>query len=222
MRSRYVITLFAIIPFLLVVKSACAALVEADWLLAGDRKLTVDTSSSLEWLDLTESTNLSMNEILAGAGGFLGMGFRYATTSEVSALFAAAGIVDTTGDLVAENAAPIIDLLLLMGITFEFVSSSGNNIFSAGYHFPDLPDLSESTIASAFQLASSGDPALNTENGLGSAVIEISRSTNRDFSESFEGSYLVRETVVVPLPSALWLLGSGLLSLIGVARRKAA
>jgi hypothetical protein len=163
-----------------------------------------------------------MNEVLAGTGDFVSMGFRYATTSEVSGLFAAAGIVDTSGNSVAENAGPVIDLLLLLGITFEFVSSGGNNIFSSGYHLPDSPDLSESTIAAAFQLQSSGLPVLNTENGLGSAVIGVSRSVNRDFSESFEGSYLVRETTVVPVPAAVWLFGSGLLGLVGIARGKKA
>ena len=212
----------AVVSLFLSTQTASAALLEADWLVPGDSKLTVDTNSGLEWLDLTETAGLSMNEILAGTGGFASMGFRYATTTEVSGLFAAAGIVDTSGNSVAENAGPVIDLLLLLGTTFEFVSSGGNNIFSSGYHLPDSPSLSEATIASAFQLQSSGVPALNTENGLGSAVIGVSRSADRDFSEWFDGSYLVRETAVVPVPAAIWLFGSGVLGLIGIAKRKKA
>lgn len=210
----------ALILLFLTIQPVSAALVEADWLVAGDSKLTVDTNSGFEWLDLTESTGLSMNEVLSGVGGFLDMGFRYATTSEISELFAAAGISDTTGDSVPENVEPVIDLLLLMGITFEYVSSGGNNIFSSGYHLPDPPDLSGRTLASAFQLISSGNPPLNLDDSLASAVIATSRSLDRDFSEWFDGSYLVRETTVVPLPAAFWLFVSGLLGLIGISKHK--
>ena len=218
MRSRYIITLFAIIPFLLVAKSACAALVEADWLLAGDRKLTVDTSSSLEWLDLTESTNLSMNEILAGAGGFLDMGFRYATTSEVSALFAEANITDTSGNAQEENAAAALDFILLFGFTYQGSDSSGSNTGTVGYHLPDPLDASESTIASFVQYIIPS----NTGIGHGAAMVELVFSGNRDLAKSTEGSFLVRETTVVPIPAAFWLFGSGLLGLIGIARKKKA
>ena len=38
-------------------------------------------------------------------------------------------------------------------------------------------------------------------------------------SDEYVGSFLVRETVV-PVPAAVWLFGSGLISLIGLARRK--
>jgi len=40
-----------------------------------------------------------------------------------------------------------------------------------------------------------------------------------DYNDSKVGSYLVSSTTV-PLPAAVWLFGSGLLGLIGIARRK--
>ena len=45
--------------------------------------------------------------------------------------------------------------------------------------------------------------------------------TTTDYSSAVYGSYLVRANVV-PTPSTIWLFGSGLIGLIGVARRKKA
>ena len=46
--------------------------------------------------------------------------------------------------------------------------------------------------------------------------------TSIDNVSSAFGSLLVREASVVPIPAALWLFGSGLLGLVGMARRKKA
>jgi len=43
-----------------------------------------------------------------------------------------------------------------------------------------------------------------------------------DFSSSFVGSFLVRDVATVPVPAAVWLFGSDLIGLVGVARRKKA
>lgn len=208
-----------LISLFLMIQTASAALVESDWLVAGDNKLTIDTNSGLEWLDLTESTGFSMNQILAGAGGFLDMGFRYATTSEVSTLFAEANVIDTGGEAVEENAAAAMDFILLFGITYQASDSSGNNTFTSGYHFPDPPDTSESTIAAFVQLISFGEPPLNTENGYGAAMVSALLSGNRDRATSTDGSFLVREATYVPVPAAVWLFGSGLIGLLGMSMR---
>ena len=59
--------------------------------------------------------------------------------------------------------------------------------------------------------------ALNTQG--------ISRVTFRDTDNGlggFDDFTFETETSAVPIPAAAWLLGSGLLGLIGMARRKAA
>ena len=48
-------------------------------------------------------------------------------------------------------------------------------------------------------------------------------STDVTINSTLYGSYLVRESItVVPLPSALWIFASGLIGLVGFARRKKA
>ena len=45
---------------------------------------------------------------------------------------------------------------------------------------------------------------------------------NWTFSSQLSGSYsMTVSTVVIPVPAAVWLFGSGLIGLVGVARRKA-
>lgn len=77
---------------------ARAVLREIDLTDLGDGKLTLDTESSLEWLDLTLTVNRSFNDISGalGAGGEFA-GFRYATHDEVALLFAQAGITIAEG-----------------------------------------------------------------------------------------------------------------------------
>jgi hypothetical protein len=65
---------------------AGATLIEVDLLAAGDRLITRDTNTGLDWLDWTATSNLSVSQILGGSGGWLSLGFRYATTSEVCGL----------------------------------------------------------------------------------------------------------------------------------------
>jgi hypothetical protein len=45
---------------------------------------------------------------------------------------------------------------------------------------------------------------------------------NTEFSHTQESMSIVDVTTVVPIPSAAWLFGSGLIGLIGIARRKMA
>ncbi len=70
-----------------------AAVITTDWQSAGDNLITQDTESGLEWLDLTETANMSYNFINGELGaGNMFSGFRYATNSEVVTLFVNFGI----------------------------------------------------------------------------------------------------------------------------------
>jgi hypothetical protein len=46
-----------------------AALIEVDLFSSDDSLITRDTENGFDWLDLTETLNLSYNEIEAGIGG---------------------------------------------------------------------------------------------------------------------------------------------------------
>src|SRR3954468_17360248 len=54
---------------------------------------TVDTSTGLAWLDLTETTNLSYNDVHDDVfTSFMSQGWRFATAAELSQLFADVGV----------------------------------------------------------------------------------------------------------------------------------
>jgi len=75
---------------LLFAEGAAAQLSEVDLVPgSGDAKITLDAATGLQWLDLPETTNLSVPDILGGAGGWVGNGWSYATAPEICELFAA-------------------------------------------------------------------------------------------------------------------------------------
>jgi uncharacterized repeat protein (TIGR01451 family) len=82
-----------LLSLLLSVGIGRAALVNTDWQTAGDNLITRDTTSGLDWLDLTQTANRSYNDVSSqlGTGGQFA-GFRYATQAEVTALFSQFGL----------------------------------------------------------------------------------------------------------------------------------
>jgi hypothetical protein len=125
---------------LLVPITSQAALIEADLALPGDKLLTQDTVSGLEWLDLTETLDQSFNDIQADFGGFITAGFRFATEIEVRALYLSVGIADLSNTVPASSANfPGANLLLqLMGCTGLPVACAGNAPFFQGLIEQDI------------------------------------------------------------------------------------
>ena len=58
---------------------------QADLISLGD--VTLDNTSGLEWLDLTETQGISFDQILAGTGGYLEDGWLPATGDQIDDLF---------------------------------------------------------------------------------------------------------------------------------------
>ena len=58
--------------------NAFGALMSLDWQTSGDGAITVDTSTGLYWLDLTETRNTTIAEVESGFSDIYS-GFRYAT-----------------------------------------------------------------------------------------------------------------------------------------------
>jgi hypothetical protein len=83
---------FTVVIFLFTTQ-VFASLLELDYVAgSGDKRLTFDSSSNLEWLDLTLTKGQSVVQVEAGFGGYRANGFRYATGVEVLDLFASAGV----------------------------------------------------------------------------------------------------------------------------------
>jgi hypothetical protein len=113
-----------LLPFLaffavLAASPALANLSEQDLFAMGDGLLTRDSTSGLEWLDLTETTDLSSDDILADVGGWIGLGFRHATTAEVCTIMVRLGLAPslcpgTSGFVLGNHVQQHMDL---MGLT---------------------------------------------------------------------------------------------------------
>ncbi len=125
--------------------TARAALIERDLLVAGDKLLTVDTATGLEWLDLTATRGLSYNQVAAGAGGWTSLGFRFGTQNQVNQLYVDAGI---TLGLSEANVAPVATLLTLMGCLYADCGLP--SLHSGASGFVDLNVFSPTTALEMF------------------------------------------------------------------------
>jgi hypothetical protein len=109
----------------------------------GPATITRDTSSGLDWLDLTVTTNRSFNDISAqlGVGGQF-EGFRYATTAEISAMWTSAGIVDITtqGPLHGSNwTAANYDAAQTLAGLFGVTVTLPGGVASEGFTADEVP-----------------------------------------------------------------------------------
>jgi hypothetical protein len=181
---------------------------------------TTDTTSGLNWLDLTETTNLTYSYVSGelSAGGMF-EGWRYATDEEVIALFEQFNIDLSVGAPAYQNNAPapqgLIDIVALLGNTLnEYDSSYDYGVLgiTADTRPTSDPAFAKNRMG-AFHYSPSNEMYYNASD------YEI---TSVDVANIYLGSYLVADTTTVPVPAAAWLFGSGLLGLIGVARRKKA
>ncbi|HYN24947.1 MAG TPA: hypothetical protein VES69_07865, partial [Pyrinomonadaceae bacterium] len=148
-----------------------------------DKLLTLDDTTGLEWLDLTQTDALSFNDVSAqlGPGGNF-ESFRFATLSEVNAFLAAFGLPPTNctpGNCPGDPSlnAAVTQFHNLVGLTFSDVNCTR----SAGYTGTDNPSDSSEAIVKAVDIC------------VGAALIQelnVSKSSNPG---GFAGSFLVRE-----------------------------
>jgi len=170
---------------------------------SGDGLITLDTSTGLEWLDLTASTNRSYVDISTQfeAGGAY-EGFRYATNDEVQMLFTIAGISD---DFTIANYIPAVELVSLLGST----SSNSSQTWARGLSGTEYSSFSSTTHywMPDIEIRSSG----------GTANADVNGFASLGYSAPSIGSWLVREASV-PEPSIILLLISGLFLQISIRR----
>jgi hypothetical protein len=220
MRMKRTAYFFAVFLVLSVGSGAAAwgSLVSQDFLTPGDGLLTFDSTTGLEWLDLSATSAHSYLEVKGGYGEFLTThGFHYADSNDLLLLYVHAG-VDFLGmpgnysanaaAYYARNAAGVKNLLNLMSVTFADQDSQN----AAGMYV-----LYDS--AGNFSGLKAGSVHLN-EGALESwvTITDTPYPLGQTTKNSFFGSYLVRDALPVPLPSAFVFLGSGLAALLGLKR----
>ena len=181
-----------------------AALVDMDWNTSGDAALMLDTSSGLHWLDLSVTANQSydfVNTQFQQGGAY--EGFRYATQTEVLALWAEAGISNTGFNWI-ENAEwqQIKNLADRLGTSTLFYSE-GIATHALGLVEGGLPLSSNQRWVMELTYHPDG---LQVRTSSENYILDT------NFASVHYSSYLVQ---AVPLPPSILLFASGFLGLVG-------
>lgn len=215
---------------------AGAMLVEMDYQHRGDGMITHDSSTGMDWLDLSMTSGMSYNAVQAelGAGGHFS-GFRYATHEEVGHLmFNSAGITDVNKGYTPKNANSIAFLQDFIGITDPSLASTGYSVSSGITGTMN----SRGELLGAYMEVNYRTAPSYVPEGYASYCFDGDACSGRspDFTgDSFgyagSASFLVRNggfvdgtnktPAQVPLPATVWLLLSGLLGM-GFFGRKSA
>jgi hypothetical protein len=210
--------------------SASAELVATDWKYTGDSRATLDDQTGIEWLDLTQTDGMSIDQaenLLSSTFA----GWRLPTRSEVTQLMVNAfpsaaenmkgggswGYVDSTMDNKVDY------FRTLFGST---VANSSYN-YTYGIFKNDVVDGQSSVLLSGVNDKVSSDYVMLHSN--------ISHSSSTGFANASYGVYLVSDggttlssindpsinigSANVPLPATAALLGLGLLG-FGARRKK--
>ena len=202
--------------------------------------ITRDTSTGLEWLDVTETRGQSYNEVVGqlGVGGAL-EGWRYANTAELDQLIINFGYIAvntncTYGELhcddrIYDDSVLVETMIKTLGDTYdalldEFQADRDTSSAGAAYTFGILGSRNyRSGDVNYTDLALIADDELVSRIGgesLGDGLDRVQTvARDQSVSSGFSnvGSFLVR-TAVVPIPPAIWLFASGL-ALLGWRKR---
>ena len=228
--KKYLLLIALIFAALSTAPRAHAMLVSAGDTKFGPGSFTIDTATGLEWLDLSQTFNQSMDSIKAQFGvGATYHGLRYATADEVRTLYTDAGLYSNSSR--PELFWAEYNLLGLIGYapapySWEDKNSGSRAVWGitdTHVYFPergrdgyigtqlqaiaDFPVTSDSYIRTDIELAYNCD-----DTTFGSAGSWIA-----------EGSFLVRDQPCsprsVPEPSTILLVGAGLAG-IGFLRKR--
>lgn len=185
-----------------------ASLIETDLISPGDKLITRDTVSQLDWLDVPQTFGATVADVLNGYGGFVNSGFRLATVDEMRTLFYHAGVVcvDISPCYLTPtsyegwpdpqyyaNLAGVRSLLNLMaGTTYSYLYAGIGPVSWDGWV----------GIAGLWN---------------GGTTAEAYTTIDYQLASVAGGSFLVRP---VPLPASFWLLSSALLALSGAVMER--
>lgn len=191
-------------------QATAAAVIDQDWQTPGDENLLLDTATNMRWLDLSVTADMSHNTVVVNlnAGGLF-EGWRLATQGEVLELWSHAGITNNERVWQMSQFTEVNDLVTRLGPTVMFEQG----LFNIATHTIGMVEgglTLSSTERWAMELAYAPD-GLSTRTSASYYTWDVA------VGDPHYSTYLVQ---TVPTPAAVWLLGSGLLGLVGIARRK--
>lgn len=159
----------------------------------------VDTTTNLEWLDLTQTQGMTLNQVQSSSL-ILTDGWVYATAAQVTTLFDNAGFLSTNNVNNVGNDPAALLLLGALGCT-QFcgtVNATGRGFADNGSPWFTRPNYHTSGL------------------GAGAAIISL-QTQNLDLADTTAGHFLIR---AIPEPSTALLMGLGLTSLAAARRRQ--
>ncbi len=205
MLTRKLFKVFNQIGFFVVLSSISvdAALIDNDY-------FTTDTETSLDWLDVTGTENITINYVKSqmGIGGTY-EGWRYATGAEVFDFWTHAGGSGIYEGYSVENNGLFNNLSLLWGTTLGTPES--------GYIAVATSDLVNSTSTDVHLAMLSDWKEYEETSEMDRAY--VGWHMHVDFAYEHEGHALVRDTATVPEPASSGLIGFGVLALLALRRR---
>lgn len=181
-----------------------AALVNIDWKTTGDNLITRDTETGLEWLALNQTAEVSYTSISyqSEEGGAF-EGWAYASREQISSFFDAAGGVAPYNGWSTLNDGVVDNL-----VQYWNGGSLGIKYILTGDLYNEAQIWFSRIQGNAY--LHEGEDLMFLDAG----------SVNFGTSSDQYVSALVRVSAV-PLPATVWLFGSGLIGLFGLAKYKA-
>ena len=177
---------------------------------------STDDDTGLDWLDMSYTDGMSYNSVLAATNGGSLDGWTIASSAQVVEMITNhlghAPVDGVNGHWDSLNYG-VIDIQSMIGSTY---GTTGQNAYTVGYTSDN--SLADPTRQLTLQFGwYTGNP------GEGYYRFDSWGSLSDETSD-FIGTFLVRGDSLnaVPVPAAVWLFGSGLIGLVGVARRKKA
>ena len=185
----------------------------------------LEVGTGLEWLDFGtliagERTNVTYGHSVDSAIAAYGpQDFRMATESEVRnlwQLFFPSFVNEGNGTMAVDDTDLAYATLSEERNSWLFsfgswVDPTKGDLFSLGFFIDDNGFVQEAGV----DLLT--NPLVSSL--YGPDFRKYTTGTNEGFGN--RGVFMVRDYTVVPIPAAIWLFGTGLLALIGIARRKA-